>query len=75
MSRNGALRNGFVNGSMYEGTGAAFGMGAVLGFWGYQVIPISAYLRCRMELGVCVRLKHGVQSTFDKEIGWYTCYV
>ena len=61
---------------MRERTGAAFGMGAVvLGLCVSNEIPMFVYMRCGIELGVCVRIKCGVQSKVDRDIGWYTSYV
>ena len=46
--------------------------GKVLFFCIIDEIPTFAYLKCGMEHRVYVRLKHGVQSMFDRDVGWYT---
>ena len=56
----------------FEATGTASGLG-----WGWlwvfgvsSKIPTFAYMKW-----VCVHLKDGMQSTFDKEIGLYICSI
>ena len=51
------------------------GWGRFLGLGVINEIPTFAYMRCGIELGVCVRIKCGVQSKVDRDIGWYTSYV